>query len=164
MTEPKPAADTHLPPSTPGVAAVATLPATSTPWQTLAHAPLPGTFVGHVDEVPDGQVVMRDVFADTDTDTAQQQQPFKILLLRSGRDIKAFANRCAHFGVPLAAKQAQLKFQPHTSISCNVHYARYRWSDGVCEWGDCEGEALIAIPLQVDAQGQLRIAPSAPAP
>jgi nitrite reductase/ring-hydroxylating ferredoxin subunit len=125
------------------------------PWQALAHAPLPGTLLGHVDDVPDGQVVMRDIFTSADS---AQQAPFRILLLRSGAEIKAYANRCAHFGVPLAARQEQLKFQPHASISCNVHYARYRWSDGVCDRGDCVGEALTAIPVQVDAQGQIRIA------
>jgi nitrite reductase/ring-hydroxylating ferredoxin subunit len=128
------------------------------PWQTLTHAPLPGTLLGHLDEVQDGQVLMRDIFASADS---TQQQAFKILLWLSGTDIKAYANRCAHFGVPLAAKQDQLKFQPHTSISCNVHYARYRWSDGVCDKGDCEGEALISIPVQVDAQGHIHIAQTA---
>jgi nitrite reductase/ring-hydroxylating ferredoxin subunit len=127
-------------------------------WQTLAHAPQPGTLLGHVDDVQDGQVVMRDIFASADS---AQQHPFKMLLLRSGTEIKAFANRCAHFGVPLAATQEHLKFQPHISITCNVHYARYRWSDGVCDRGDCEGEALIAIPVQVDAQGHIYIAPAA---
>ena len=127
-------------------------------WQTLAHAPRSGALLGHVDDVQDGQILMREIFANTDS---AQQHPFKILLLRSGTEIKAFANRCAHFGVPLAAKQEQLKFQPHISISCNVHYARYRWSDGVCDRGDCEGEALITIPVQVDAQGHIHIASAA---
>lgn len=127
-------------------------------WQTLEHAPQPGTLLGHVDDVQDGQALMRDIFTSADS---AQQQPFRILLLRSGTAIKAYANRCAHFGVPLAARQDQLKFQPHTSISCNVHYARYRWSDGVCDKGECEGEALIAIPVQVDAQGHIHIAQTA---
>ena len=61
-------------------------------------------------------------------------QPFK-LLLRNGLDVTAFANRCAHFGVPLTSKQSQLIFTPLVSITCNVHYARYRWADGVCEAG-----------------------------
>ena len=141
MTEPSATASTPSP-----------APAT---WQTLAHAPQPGTLIGHVDDVQDGEVLMRDILANAGS---APQQPFKVLLLRSGTAIKAYANRCAHFGVPLAAKQEQLKFQPHISISCNVHYARYRWSDGVCDKGECEGEALIAIPVQVDAQGYIHIA------
>ena len=127
-------------------------------WQTLAHAPEPGTLLGQVEDVADGQVILCEVFAASD---GAQQHPFKFLLLRSGSEIKAYANRCAHFGVPLAVRQEHLKFQPHASIRCNVHYARYRWSDGVCELGDCVGEALITIPVQVDAQGHIRIAVAA---
>ena len=147
MTEPRPA-------PTIAIQAAQAPPA----WHTLPHAPLPGTLLGHMDEVGDGQVLMRQVFTAEDS---AQQHPFKLLLLRSGQNILAYANRCAHFGVPLAARQEQLLFQSHTSISCNVHYARYRWSDGVCDKGDCEGEALIGIPLQVDAQGRIRIAQTA---
>ena len=77
---------------------------------------------------------------------------------RLGAEVTAYANRCAHFGVPLAAKQEHMQFVPHVSLTCNVHYARFRWSDGRCDRGDCEGDSLIAIPLEVDAQGAIRIA------
>lgn len=87
-----------------------------------------------------------------------EDQPFPMLLLRSGPSINAFANRCAHFGVPLASSQEYMQYVPHVSLTCNVHYARYRWSDGVCDRGDCEGESLVAIPLEVDAQGMVCIA------
>lgn len=127
-------------------------------WQQLPHAPAPGTVLGHSDTLEDGQVRMHTLFANPD---ANPPQPFAVLLLKSGARITAFANRCAHFGVPLAAKQQQLIFQPHTSITCNVHYARYRWSDGVCDQGDCVGESLIPIPVAVDGDGTLRIAPGA---
>ena len=81
--------------------------------------------------------------------------------MRSGAQISAYANRCAHFGVPLAARQSQLIFQPHVSLTCNVHYARYRWSDGVCDRGDCEGERLLPIPVEVDDLNNVRIAHAA---
>jgi nitrite reductase/ring-hydroxylating ferredoxin subunit len=125
------------------------------PWHTLPHAPAPGTLLGLRDALVDGQALMHQVFAASDP---AQQHPFRILLLRSGKEVKAYVNRCAHFGVPLAARQDQLQFQPHTSLTCNVHYARFRWSDGVCDRGDCEGDSLIAIPVDVDADGAIRIA------
>ena len=117
-------------------------------WHDLPHAPALGTVVCKLDTLPDGQATML---------TVGQDPGFKVLLLRSGEVAKAYVNRCAHFGVPLAAKQEQLLFKPHLSVSCNVHYARYRWADGVCESGDCEGEALLPIPVTVDAQGQICI-------
>jgi len=123
-------------------------------WHQLPNAPAVGTVLGRIADIQDGQALMHTVYADA----AACSGPFAVLLLRSGSEIKAFANRCAHFGVPLAAKQELLKFQPHVSLTCNVHYARYRWSDGVCDRGDCEGESLIAIPIAQDADGSIRIA------
>lgn len=126
-----------------------------TAWQHIANAPAPGTLLGQLQELADGQALMKlwhapePVAADT---------PFRYLLLRSGDSVRAFVNRCAHFGVPLAQKQEQLLFQPHSSITCNVHYARYGWHDGRCLGGECEGEGLLPIPVQLNAQGEIRIA------
>jgi nitrite reductase/ring-hydroxylating ferredoxin subunit len=121
-------------------------------WYDIEGAPSPGHALCRLSDLVDGQPHMLEL------DTGNPLKPFKLLLLRSAQEVKAFVNRCAHFGVPLAAKAEQLIFTPHASISCNVHYARYRWSDGVCDRGDCEGESLIAIPLTVDADGHVCIA------
>lgn len=86
-----------------------------------------------------------------------KEKPFRLLVLRSGESVLGYLNRCVHFGVPLAAKEAQLIFKPHISISCNVHYARYRWADGHCDLGECEGDSLTPVPLVVEA-GQVVIA------
>lgn len=126
----------------------------STPlrWFELPNAPAPGTPLCTWQSLTDGEPAL--MALDTG---AGPTRPFRLILLRSGMEVKAFVNRCAHFGVPLAEKQAQLIFKPHTSITCNVHYARYRWLDGVCDAGDCEGESLMPVPLEQDEQGQLRI-------
>ena len=130
-------------------------PPTPPPWSSLPHAPAPGTPLAQRDDLADGVPTM--LALDTG---AGADKPFRLLLLRSGADVRAFVNRCAHFGVPLAAKQAQLIFKPHTSITCNVHYARYRWADGICESGECEGESLVPVPLHISAAGHICIAPS----
>jgi nitrite reductase/ring-hydroxylating ferredoxin subunit len=123
-------------------------------WSTLPNAPAPGTPLQcQRDALPDGQATLWEL--DTGGGLGRA---FKLVLLRSGMDVTAFANRCAHFGVPLATKQSQLIFTPLVSITCNVHYARYRWADGVCESGDCVGESLIPVPLQVSDSGALQIA------
>ena len=94
---------------------------------------------------------------DPGTDSTSQT-PFRMLLLRKGSEVHAFVNRCPHFGVPLAARQEQLLQQPLASLTCNVHYARFRWSDGLCESGECVGESLIPVALVVSASGQVCIA------
>jgi|GEM_PF-323989 nitrite reductase/ring-hydroxylating ferredoxin subunit len=121
-------------------------------WHELPHAPAPGTALCSVHGLPDGQVTLLDLETG-----GGPTKPFRLLLLRSGTQVTAFVNRCAHFGVPLAARQEQLIFKPHASITCNVHYARYRWADGVCEWGECEGESLLPVPLERGSDGMLRV-------
>ena len=120
--------------------------------------PLPadGTVLGRLDTLPDGSATMGELPAAPGAGAP----PFRYLLLRSGHEVKAYVNRCAHFGVPLAARQDLLIFQPHTSLTCNVHYARYRWSDGACAGGECDGVGLLPIPVVVDAQGHICITPS----
>jgi nitrite reductase/ring-hydroxylating ferredoxin subunit len=121
-------------------------------WFDLPRAPAPGTALGPANELPDGQATL--LALDT---SGGASQPFRLLLLRDGAQVRAFVNRCPHFGVPLAAKQSLLISKPGNSLTCNVHYARFRWSDGVCESGECVGEGLMPVPLDVSADGQLYI-------
>jgi nitrite reductase/ring-hydroxylating ferredoxin subunit len=127
-------------------------PAPAAPrWFELPDAPALGTVVAQHDALTDACATM--VALDT-----PEGNVFPLLLLRTGPDVHAFVNRCPHFGVPLAARQEQLLQKPGISISCNVHYARFRWADGLCESGDCKGESLIAVPLEVRANGRICIA------
>lgn len=132
-----------------------TTPSAPVQWHELPNAPPMGTVLAQRDTLPEGRPHMQSVFAADDT---AQARPFQVLLLRSGDEVRVFVNRCAHFGVPLAARPEQLIFKPLESITCNVHYARYRWSDGVCDRGDCEGESLVTVPVECDSQGTVRIA------
>ena len=116
-------------------------------WKHLAGALPVGTELGRLDQLPNGQVHM-------------VPGPCPLLLLRSGDAVRAYVNQCPHFGLPLAARQQHLIFVPHVSLTCNVHYARFGWHDGVCDMGDCVGESLIAVPLNVDSAGCIRIADS----
>lgn len=123
-------------------------------WADTPNAPPAGTHLGDLADLPDGQARM---FLWRSADP--QAPAFPYLLLRSGAAVRAYVNRCGHFGIPLAQKQEQLLFQPHTSLTCNVHYARYDWNDGRCVGGDCEGEGLLALPIVVDAQGAIILSP-----
>ena len=125
------------------------------PWQTLPNAPAIGTVLGQRDALTDGAALLVNLPA---SESPAVRGSFSVLLLRSGERVSAFANRCAHMGVPLAVRQEHLIYVPHTSLSCNTHYARFRWDDGECEQGDCLGQHLWAIALTVDAQGCIRIA------
>lgn len=122
---------------------------TTETWNSLPNAPASGTQLCRLNEVPDGGAHFVALGA--------EEAPYRVILLRSADSVFAYVNRCAHFGVPLAQRIEQLRFKPHLSVSCNVHYARFRWQDGFCEFGDCEGESLTPIPIEV-ADGVIRIA------
>ena len=109
-------------------------------WQQLPHAPEAGTCIGNLHQLADGQAI-------------GTRGAFPVLLLRSGDTVFAYANRCPHFGVPLSSEQGLLHQKAHESISCSVHLAKFRWTDGRCTWGDCEGEFLSVIPVEVDFDG-----------
>lgn len=110
-------------------------------WHQLPGAPAPGTILAQLDDIADGGALLLTL--------EDKQPPFRIILLRSGEQVFAYVNRCAHLGVPLAAKAEHLYLKPHQNITCSVHYARFRWADGVCDYGDCAGEALLGIPVEM---------------
>ncbi|HRE16088.1 MAG TPA: Rieske 2Fe-2S domain-containing protein [Rhodocyclaceae bacterium] len=111
-------------------------------WQALPHAPPPGTVICTINDLPasGGRLFW---FGPAD------DKRFGLIVVRDGDDIHAYVNRCAHFGVPLSQTDEHLILKPGKSLVCNVHYARYRWQDGTCESGDCDGENLIPLPLTI---------------
>jgi nitrite reductase/ring-hydroxylating ferredoxin subunit len=119
-------------------------------WNDLPNAPRPGASLCNLADVPDGGVRLLDL---PPPERPEAGAPFRLLLLRSGASVFAYVNRCAHFGVPLAERQQQMIFTPNVSITCNVHYARYRWQDGSCLGGECSGEPLLRLPVAVDPAG-----------
>lgn len=109
------------------------------------------------EDIPDGGARLLAIVEGEPVFDAVPAHVFSLVLARSGAEIRAWVNRCAHFGVPLARKQSQLIFVAGRSISCNVHYARYAWEDGRCLSDECAGEGLVALPLAEEADGTLRI-------
>ena len=130
-----------------------------TQWFDFPGAPAPGSYLCALTDIPDGGVRMCFLEnAQAAGETSTGIAPFGTLILRSGDTVRAYLNRCAHFGVPLAKTPAHLIFTPHVSITCNVHYARYRWEDGYCDRGDCVGESLVPVPVTIGEDGRIFIA------
>lgn len=127
------------------------------PWSELPGAPPPGTFVCRKESLPDHSATIVEVRTQSRRDSGEDRG-FGLLVLRTGDRIAAYVNRCAHFGVPLARTQQQLLFTPDVNLRCNVHYAEYRWADGHCLGGECDGEPLVPVPLDVGPDGEIRIA------
>ena len=115
----------------------------------MPERPPAGTRVCALQEIPDGAARMFVL--------SIESGEFRLLILRSDETCFGFENSCPHFGIPLAARNDQLIFKSHQSVSCNTHYARFRWNDGFCESGDCAGESLVVVQLVV-ANGHVWLA------
>jgi len=100
------------------------------------------TEVGSLNAIPDG--------AGRIFQPSIGQKSLNLLVLRSADVCYGYINRCPHFGMPLATCDAQLLFEPNRWIKCNVHYTKFRWQDGFCVAGECVGESLIRVPLEVE--------------
>ena len=112
-------------------------------WYDFLAAPASGKVVCPMTAIPDGGGRMFSF--------SGEGSSFRLLVLRSGEVCYGYVNRCPHFGVALAQQDKQLIMNPHEFVKCNTHYARFRWQDGYCDSGDCEGESLIPVPLEITA-------------
>lgn len=135
-------------------------PPEHTLWSDLPGAPQVGTVLCDLQALVDGGVRCIDHPVSqppAESSGALVVKNYRMLILRSGSNVKAYLNRCAHFGVPLGETSDKLIFVPHKTLSCNVHYAKYQWDDGLCISGDCEGESLIPVPVKVNSKDQVEI-------
>ena len=92
-------------------------------------------------------------------DTVQQGRPVivrlnetrsVILLRREDGSLAAYHNACPHMGVELDWEPRRLLSRSGRYLRCTGHGALFRPEDGVCISGPCSGEALTAVPLDVD--------------
>jgi len=61
----------------------------------------------------------------------------------------AYLNDCPHFHIPLDTQPG--RFLNHTGerFLCANHYARFRFEDGYCDGGVCEGHWLVPVAIEV---------------
>ncbi len=84
---------------------------------------------------------------------------FPILVLATPEGPRAYVNLCPHLDMPLDFRSRDIISADGTMLLCSNHGAGFRLTDGVGvkDLGiDC---ALEAIPLVVDVDGAIRIAP-----
>jgi nitrite reductase/ring-hydroxylating ferredoxin subunit len=110
-------------------------------WRTWPNAPEPGTELCKLAEIPD--LGAKEVFFGEGWDS------FRIVLLRSGDEVHAYRNRCAHVHIPLNYETDEFHVMDGDVIMCAHHGAMYRIADGYCFDGPCEGASLAAIPVAV---------------
>lgn len=109
-------------------------------WRAWPHAPAPGTVVCSLAEIADGGA--------KEATFGEGWDSFQIVLLRSGGEVRAYRNRCAHVQIPLNYEPDTFHFSGGL-LMCAHHGATYRFEDGYCVDGPCEGGRLQPVPVSV---------------
>ncbi len=83
-------------------------------------------------------------------------------LLRHGGVIRAFVNRCPHWGLRLDMGTRKFYVAKADRIACRNHGALFRADDGVCAKGDCERQQLERLEVRVDGEDVVVTLPEGP--
>jgi nitrite reductase/ring-hydroxylating ferredoxin subunit len=73
-----------------------------------------------------------------------------VVVVRRGQQVWAYVNRCPHFSVPLDFEPGTVFCYKSQVLMCAHHSALFRFDDGRCIEGPCEGASLEAVPVEVD--------------
>lgn len=79
-----------------------------------------------------------------------EAQPWPIFVLRWGRQVRAYENRCPHGGTHIDWERGEFLDADGTRIQCGKHGALFDLGNGKCVEGPCLGESLTAIEVSVD--------------
>ena len=75
--------------------------------------------------------------------------PLRGFVLRVGRAVCGYVNRCPHAGHPLNLLPERFLSADGTLIVCSSHGALFEKGTGYCVAGPCAGRALTAVQLEV---------------
>lgn len=69
-------------------------------------------------------------------------------IVKSNGQLYAYRNQCPHAGVNLEWQPNQFLDASEEYIQCATHGAKFRIEDGLCIYGPCQGQSLIAMTVQ----------------
>lgn len=73
----------------------------------------------------------------------------EIVLVREGRRVVAYRNSCPHLGIELNFMPDVFLDMEKRYVQCANHGALFQIEDGLCVWGPCQGESLVAVAVQL---------------
>jgi nitrite reductase/ring-hydroxylating ferredoxin subunit len=117
-------------------------------WRTRPRAPMAGTVLGPLEEVPDGDA-KEYVFGRGTT-------VFSMFVVRRGDKAYGYLNLCPHYSSPLNQRSNQFMNEDKSRIRCSRHFAEFRIEDGFGIAGAAENCWLDPIPVHVK-DGQMVI-------
>lgn len=77
------------------------------------------------------------------------EQPFPIVVVRWGRQVFGYVNKCPHDGVNLDWERNQFLDPNGIRLMCGKHGALFELGTGLCIEGPCKGRGLQPVALAV---------------
>jgi nitrite reductase/ring-hydroxylating ferredoxin subunit len=105
------------------------------------NAPAIGTDVCGLAEVADGKSRVV-VFG-------KDWHAFELIVVRTGECVWGYVNECKHMPLPLNLLDDHAVETVKHHFLCDHHCASFRFSDGYCVEGPCEGQSLDSVPLAI---------------
>ncbi len=99
-------------------------------------------FLCRLSDLPDGDSQRVD-FADDDHASG-------LCVVRRGRQVFAYLNRCPHQELPMDWQPGRFLDMEREHIVCAMHGARFRIEDGFCVDGPCRGQHLQAAAVCIE--------------
>jgi nitrite reductase/ring-hydroxylating ferredoxin subunit len=78
-----------------------------------------------------------------------REVPFWIIIIRWGKQVFGYVNRCPHDGVNLDWERNSFLDGNGIRLMCGKHGALFELGTGMCIDGPCKGQALTPLALQV---------------
>lgn len=85
----------------------------------------------------------------TRLDDDGSEKAFNIVIVRWGRQVFGYVNRCPHDGVNLDWERNQFLDANGIRLQCGKHGALFELGTGACIDGPCKGRALEPVALSV---------------
>ncbi|WP_084579027.1 Rieske (2Fe-2S) protein [Sphingomonas azotifigens] len=83
-------------------------------------------------------------------DAEGQPRPWPIVVIRWGKHLLGYENRCPHAGTNLDWERGQFLDSSGTRLQCGKHGALFDLASGACIDGPCVGAALTPVALVID--------------
>lgn len=77
--------------------------------------------------------------------------PLRGFVVKSGAEVHAYLNRCAHLALPLNLLPDRFLTHDGSMLLCTAHGALFEKSTGYCVAGPCSGQSLTRLAVQVAA-------------
>jgi len=111
-------------------------------WRMRPRAPMPGTVLGPLDEIVDGDAKEYIVGRGTTV--------FSMFVVRRGESVYGYLNICPHYSSPLNNRAGRFMNDDKTRIRCTMHFAEFRIEDGYGVAGAAERCWLDPVPVHVE--------------